>query len=290
MLYSLLVAICALYVTTVIAFANSGALLIRNKAIEGAYKPKHIERARDVKQALVDLKVGENDDEYVDVYQLRSNDWDSSLLNEEHQTINIPAVVYRNIEELDGFSKTFSGKSVKILSKDEIRNLLNSKDLSFIVQVIPTFDAPSIKDKIEEKIINLYNNEDTIIVAAKREDTQEVTDDNDDENDSAADTVKLEQEIENDFAMAEKLAAEEDKLNDNPVTILGEDVPGENSTTTKPNNLFTNYQFFTSGIWSGIIVSGFLLAILYTAISWIASLEITYSSFEKQVDFDKKNE
>ena len=47
-------------------------------------------------------------------------------------------------------------------------------------------------------------------------------------------------------------------------------------------------SIFTSGIWSGIIISGFLLVILYNALSWLSSLEITYASFEKQIDFDKK--
>lgn len=55
-------------------------------------------------------------------------------------------------------------------------------------------------------------------------------------------------------------------------------------------SLFTEYQFFTPGIWSCILISLFLLGILYTALVWVGSIEITYNAFDKQVDFEKKNE
>lgn len=56
------------------------------------------------------------------------------------------------------------------------------------------------------------------------------------------------------------------------------------------NSLFTKYQFFTPGIWSCLIVSGLLISVLYIALTWISSIEITYGAFEKQVDFAKKTE
>jgi hypothetical protein len=55
-------------------------------------------------------------------------------------------------------------------------------------------------------------------------------------------------------------------------------------------SLFTEYQFFTPGIWSCILISFFLLAILYNALIWVSSIEISYGAFEKQVDYEKKNE
>lgn len=58
----------------------------------------------------------------------------------------------------------------------------------------------------------------------------------------------------------------------------------------KNSNLFTEYQFFTPGLWLCLIVSGFLVFVLSIALSWISSLEISYSSFDKQIDFEKKNE
>ena len=55
-------------------------------------------------------------------------------------------------------------------------------------------------------------------------------------------------------------------------------------------NLFTEYQFFTPGVWLSIIVSLFLVFVTTAAISWITSIELSYKSFEKQVDHEKKNE
>ncbi|CAI5759027.1 unnamed protein product [Candida verbasci] len=66
------------------------------------------------------------------------------------------------------------------------------------------------------------------------------------------------------------------------------DVDAKNGTGV--DNLFTHYQFFTPGLFSAILVSLFLIFILVNALSWLTSLEITYESFEKQVDLDKKSE
>lgn len=54
--------------------------------------------------------------------------------------------------------------------------------------------------------------------------------------------------------------------------------------------LFHNYQFFTPGIFMCLIVSGFLILIFSVALKWTSSIEISYSSFEKEVDYEKKNE
>jgi len=53
-----------------------------------------------------------------------------------------------------------------------------------------------------------------------------------------------------------------------------------NSTVIEP-------KYFTPGILSTVIVSLVLLSILVTAITWLASLDISYGSFEKKIDNKK---
>ncbi|EGV60761.1 hypothetical protein PSN45_001444 [Yamadazyma tenuis] len=91
-------------------------------------------------------------------------------------------------------------------------------------------------------------------------------------------------EVAEDLKAAESMAAE----NDMPVSIFDGDSGSSQSKKTK--GLFNNYQFFSPGIFSCLIVSFILLFVLSTALSWISSIEITYQSFEKQIDFEKKNE
>lgn len=56
------------------------------------------------------------------------------------------------------------------------------------------------------------------------------------------------------------------------------------------SNLFTSYQFFTPGVWLAIIVSLFLVYVVSTAVSWTTSIQTSYHSFDKQVDYEKKTE
>ncbi|RCK54467.1 hypothetical protein Cantr_04392 [Candida viswanathii] len=160
-----------------------------------------------------------------------------------------------------------AASAADILSRHETQDKV-------IIQGLPTFRTKGSLDSIKEKMYDLYNDDDIII--NKRDDKED-----------GEDEAHFEEEIEHDFEEAESLAAEETDL----VSIFDNDKDfPSNGTLVKPDNLFTNYQFFTSGIWSGIIVSLFLVSILYGALSWLTSLEITYASFEKQVDYDKKNE
>lgn len=62
------------------------------------------------------------------------------------------------------------------------------------------------------------------------------------------------------------------------------------NSTTKGGSLFTHYQFFTPGILSCLILSSFLVFVLYVALSWMTSIEITYLAFDKQIDYEKKTE
>ena len=152
------------------------------------------------------------------------------------------------------------------------------------VQGKPAFAAPylltleQVKEFVGDKIgedldeIELFGH-------AKRTDS--------DDQDASA----LEAEIESDFRAAESyIIAEGDK----PVGMYDSK---ENKTTSAPSkkhkkidNLFSNYQFFTPGILLCLIVSFALVGVLYVALGWIASLEITYKSFDKQVDYEKKQE
>lgn len=168
-------------------------------------------------------------------------------------------------------------KQVEQISMQDIFNERKSDEDLVIVQVLPSFKSKGSLENIKEQVYDLYNDDDIVIQKRGNEQEQEEED------------AVIEEEIEHDFEEAESLASEET----DPVNILAnsnKDKQSNNGTTIKHDNLFTKYQFFTSGIWSGIIVSLFLLTILYGALSWLTSLEITYASFEKQVDYDKKNE
>ncbi|SGZ48820.1 CIC11C00000003027 [Sungouiella intermedia] len=100
-------------------------------------------------------------------------------------------------------------------------------------------------------------------------------------------------EVEADFKAAESMIAEEESF----VTAFAEEkeglVPGAskgNSTGKAKSNLFTEYRFFTPGVWLSLIVSLFLVFVVSTAVGWITSIETSYNAFEKQVDYEKKNE
>ncbi|RLV90437.1 hypothetical protein JA1_004581 [Spathaspora sp. JA1] len=155
----------------------------------------------------------------------------------------------------------------------------NNKEANIVVVDV----ADGVAHSIDE-----FLNHDNVIVQGvptftENNKVQQVVQDEFEKRDGA----NFEQEIEADFREAEALVED-----DETVTIFKSQIKETRASndTGKNAGLFTNYQFFTPGIWSGIIVSFFLLSILYTGISWLNSLEVTYSSFEKQVDYDKKNE
>ncbi|KAI1319878.1 BIG1-domain-containing protein [Xylariaceae sp. FL0255] len=54
-----------------------------------------------------------------------------------------------------------------------------------------------------------------------------------------------------------------------------------NDTSNLP--LFEKYQYFTPGIFSALIVLVILMAILYTGISAVASLQVSYGAFDKEM-------
>lgn len=62
--------------------------------------------------------------------------------------------------------------------------------------------------------------------------------------------------------------------------------PRASPKTTQSNSkapLFEKYQFFTPGLFMGIMVSLVLLAILSVAITAVSSLQVSYGAFDKEM-------
>lgn len=167
----------------------------------------------------------------------------------------------------------------KVHTVREFTDAIKDPLVMVVVQGKPSFHKTSshledIKSYVEDKVYDNLNIE--FGVHHKRSETE--------------DFDKIAAEVEADFAKAESLVS---KYPHGQVTALSE-ANAETSTPShhKRNNLslFTEYRFFTPGIWLGLIVSAMLIAVLVTALQWIGSLDISYKSFDKQVDYEKKNE
>lgn len=156
-----------------------------------------------------------------------------------------------------------------------------------IIQGKPSFRANKIegfKNYIEDQVYENLNIE--LEVDSSKRSTNE-------ESDDEEEFEKLLEEVKNDMKDAESYITKEG--NNGMVSALASPKASDGPSTDAPkvhvqSNLFTNYQFFTTGLWSCIIVSFVLFFILYTALGWMTSIEITYLSFEKQVDYEKKTE
>lgn len=57
----------------------------------------------------------------------------------------------------------------------------------------------------------------------------------------------------------------------------------KNSTISDHRPLFEKYQFFTPGLFMGLLVTLLLLSILFVALRAISSLEVSYAAFEKEM-------
>ena len=161
-----------------------------------------------------------------------------------------------------------------------------------IVQGKPSFHKPEskidgLKHYIEDKLYdNLKMELDFDNVLNKRAKGSDDTNDDDKFSEIMA-------EVEDDFKAAESFISKEG--GDMMMTILDSSKTAMAKADTKPPkvknpNLFTNYSFFSPGIWMCLVISGFLVSILYITMSWMTSLEISYKAFDKQVDFEKKTE
>lgn len=57
-----------------------------------------------------------------------------------------------------------------------------------------------------------------------------------------------------------------------------------NDTITLPDGpLFERYQYFTPGLFMGFLISFILVMILYVAINGVASLQVSYAAFDKEL-------
>lgn len=56
-----------------------------------------------------------------------------------------------------------------------------------------------------------------------------------------------------------------------------------NSTIVDHRPLFEKYQFFTPGLFMGLLVTLLMLSILFVALRAISSLEVSYAAFEKEM-------
>lgn len=57
----------------------------------------------------------------------------------------------------------------------------------------------------------------------------------------------------------------------------------KNGTTSDHRPLFEKYQFFTPGLFMGLLITLLLLSILFVALRAISSLEVSYAAFEKEM-------
>ncbi|CUM51975.1 unnamed protein product [Debaryomyces tyrocola] len=162
-----------------------------------------------------------------------------------------------------------------------------------IVQGKPSFHKPEskmdgLKHYIEDKVYdNLKMELDFDNVLHKRTKGSGEAKDDDDK------FSQIMAEVEDDFKAAESFISKEG--GDMMMTILDSSKTAMAQSDAKPPkvknpNLFTNYSFFSPGIWMCLVISGFLVSVLYITMSWMTSLEISYKAFDKQIDFEKKTE
>lgn len=66
-------------------------------------------------------------------------------------------------------------------------------------------------------------------------------------------------------------------------TDLKRDVEAHASNITKNMPLFETYQYFNPAIFMGILVAILLFSILYVGVSAVASLQVSYFAFSKEM-------
>lgn len=152
-----------------------------------------------------------------------------------------------------------------------------------IVQGKPRFAAPILDHKVQEESIRQASKGKIGGPSHLRlRNTQEAGEGH----------VTSRDEVEEEFREAYSLLSEADDIT---VTALapGDEPsarPSPQTTESPKNSLFDKYSYFSTGLWMGLIVSGFLIWVLALALSWISNLEVSYKSFEKSVDFEKKTQ
>ncbi|EGW32789.1 uncharacterized protein SPAPADRAFT_49735 [Spathaspora passalidarum NRRL Y-27907] len=261
------------------AFADT-ALLYSSFDLEVPHK--YITESKDLSQFMLQYiqQLCANDKQlYIyRVNQLKSSQVDHGvLLNHVHYNsisdLSFPIDAACSLEIVSEQDSNQSQSNIVVVEVSEGVHSIDEflKHENVIVQGVPSFHKRNKVNQIVEQVNDMFHDD------VEKRDVADGSNYDD-----------IQSEVEADFREAESL------IDDETVTVFKASIKearASNDTKKSTNtSLFTNYQFFTPGIWSGIIVSGFLLTILYLGINWLNSLEVTYSSFEKQVDYDKKNE
>lgn len=208
---------------------------------------------------------------------------DNACLKDKNPKVSVYNIDQLGSKELLDIANT-NGTFVKHVhynSADNVGDLARVCDQVVSVKTINSIDDVDLND---QNLFIIQESPKTLNSA------REVRDEEDEED----------EDISAEFAKAKSMAAEaeaeDNDDDDDQYHILDEETPepssSESSSPDSPVNgsLFNTYQFFTSGIFMCLIVSFMLLFVLTNALSWVSSIDITYKSFDKQVDFEKKTE
>lgn len=292
-----ILALLASFVGSTYAFADTAPIFAVPAFSQEEFQ--YITESHNVSQALKEYTAGFclNKDQKLVVYRVSSLK-DNSFKDIAEDSTYIQHVHYRSgseldfeldsnckVEYVDQIPDDISQSEANVVVVDlddntehQLSDLLQHSNV--VVQVKPHFTTKhshgnSIKEFLDEKLhLDLEH-------LGKRHESAD-----DEEVEEIEDFLDLEDEYR---AAEALLVANEDVVEE---TSTKKDKPknDDKKKEKKNSNLFTEYQFFTPGVWLSIIVSLFLVYVATTAISWITSIELSYKSFEKQVDYEKKNE
>lgn len=294
-----ILALLASFVGSAYAFADTAPLLAVPAISQEEFK--YITESHNVSSALKEYTAGFclNNDQKLVVYRvagLKSNNFkdiveDSTYIQHVHyksgSELDFELSSNCKVEYLDQIPTDVNQLEANVVVVDlddkkehQLSDLLQHNNV--VVQVKPQFTTKSshgdsIKEFLDEKLhLNLQQLE-------KRDESFD---------DEDLDDIEDFQDLEDEYKAAEALlVANEEDVVEVSSSKKGKSKHGDKKKEQKKNsNLFTEYQFFTPGVWLSIIVSLFLVYVATTAISWITSIELSYKSFEKQVDYEKKNE
>lgn len=209
------------------------------------------------------------------VHRLVASHVDSiSIRNVHYSSVKLTSLSFDKSCSVSGENPQISIVEINDDKDHSIMEFSSKHDSHVLVQGIPPFHSAiqDVKDYVKEKF--------DIEVFHKRQVSPEL------ESLDSVQLAELTKEVEQELEAAEELV-----LLEIDASEIGSLKFGLNTSLVNRNsNLFTNYQFFTPGIWMCAIVSGLMIGILYVALGWISSVEISYGAFEKQVDWQKKNE
>ncbi|OUM53530.1 hypothetical protein BVG19_g2823 [[Candida] boidinii] len=202
------------------------------------------------------------------IEDLSDNSWINENENSNKVTVfQLPSIDVADresaISELDSFFN-----KIWISSTQELSNV--------IIQGLPTFEERKHKSLLKKASKWLNPNE-------KRESGE------DEEKEQSY--AQVEAELKSAFEEINEM------IGDEVVTMYNDEIPSSqvkktdtSSTAANGGSLFDNYGFFSTGIWMGTIVSLLLVFVFSVSLSWISSLNISYKSFDKPINLQKKTQ